>query len=141
MSGDSIIYLYPDLHTALVGKWDNDSMKRAKLTKVVGLTQKDGYPYPVLAEPLDNDCVTYCNDLSGITEISSSPLLCDPYETMHVQCLVSTLNGGGEGLFAARDLAPGTVVSFYNGVRFHDCHVSYTRINFAICIMKNPTND
>ena len=127
MSGDSITYLYPDLHTALVGKWDNDSMKSAQLTKVIGLSQKEGYPIPILAKPLDNDCVTYCSDLSGITAISSSPLLGDPYEAMYVECLVSTLNGGGEGLFAARDLAPGTVVSFYNGVRFHDCHVSGLR--------------
>ena len=56
--------------------------------------------------------------------ISATPLDPDPYEANLVRVGESTVPGGGEGLFAARDIPSGTVLSFYNGVRFHDCHVS-----------------
>jgi len=30
----------------------------------------------------------------------------------------SRVEGGGEGLVAVKDIQPGTLISFYNGVRF-----------------------
>ena len=44
-------------------------------------------------------------------------LVPDPYEASHVECRRSGINGGGEGLFAKKDLSVGTIVAFYNGVR------------------------
>ena len=41
----------------------------------------------------------------------------DPYERRMVVVGQSGERGGGEGLFAARDLSPNTVAAFYNGVR------------------------
>jgi len=50
-------------------------------------------------------------------------MLSDPYEAARVTVSQSTVPGGQEGLFAKRDLPAGAVVAFYNGIRFHDCHV------------------
>jgi hypothetical protein len=123
MTGADVVYLYPDLHTALVGSWNNDVMKSARLSRVVGLTKRDGYVYPSHT-PCAHDEKMYTWDVSGYSQISSTPHQPDPYEASMVRCKVSSVTGGGEGLYAARNLPVGTIVSFYNGIRFHDCHVS-----------------
>jgi hypothetical protein len=33
------------------------------------------------------------------------------------------LKNGGQGIFALRNLPANSIVAFYNGVRFNDCHV------------------
>ena len=53
--------------------------------------------------------------------LSTLPLLRDPYETRVSEVGVSGVAGGGEGLFAVADLAPGTVVALYNGVKRGPC--------------------
>ena len=49
--------------------------------------------------------------------LSSFSLLRDPYEAKLVDIGESSVSGGGEGLFAKVDLAAGTLVALYNGVR------------------------
>ncbi len=123
MTGDGVLYLYPDLHTALVGRWTNDVMKGALLSRVCDVTERDGYVFPVARDAGDQSCC-YRSDVSGFSIISSTPHVPDPYEAALVRVGESSVPGGGEGLFAARDIPADTVVSFYNGIRFHDCHVS-----------------
>ena len=77
-----------------------------------------------ITTPAKNTDMTYRTDISGFSVISATPLEPDPYEVYLVRVGESTVPGGGEGLFATRDIPSGTVLSFYNGVRFHDCHVS-----------------
>ncbi len=36
-------------------------------------------------------------------------------------CRVSSMTGGGEGVFARRDIPPDTLVAIFNGVRHHLC--------------------
>ena len=87
--------------------------------------------YPTTA-PAKNKDMTYRTDISGFSVISATPLEPDPYEVSLVRVGESTVPGSGEGLFAARDIPSGTVLSFYNGVRFHDCHVSTISCRFGI---------
>lgn len=140
MTGDEVVYLYPgkpksasynhskinlvylDFHTVLVGTWDNDVMRSGVLSKTVGITSREGYVYPLTV--VQNIERVYRTDVSGYSVISLTPRDPDPYEALMVRCDVSTVPGGGEGLFAEKDIPAGTVVSFYNGIRFHDCHVT-----------------
>ena len=122
MTGDKVIYLYPDLHMALVGQWQNDVMKGARLAKVSGVQFIEGLLAPVVH--LVSDCdKEFHMDVSGFSKISSQPLIRDPYEAKFVRVDPSNLANGGEGLFAKRNLSANSVVAFYNGIRFHDCHV------------------
>jgi hypothetical protein len=45
------------------------------------------------------------------------PLLPEPLEVASVRVGTSAVQGGGDGLFATRDLPAGAVVAFYNGIR------------------------
>ena len=73
-------------------------------------------------------------EISSLKTICSQPLIADPYEARHVevshckpvfmysQCTLVQVRpsgeaGGGEGLYASRDIEAGIVVSFYNGIR------------------------
>ena len=49
--------------------------------------------------------------------LSSLPLLSDPYEERTVEVCTSGVGGGGEGLFAKRQLEEGDLVAIYNGVK------------------------
>ena len=44
MTGDDVVYLYPDLHTALVGSWNNDVMRAGRLSVVTGITMEVSGP-------------------------------------------------------------------------------------------------
>ena len=122
MQGDAVVYLYPNLHMALVGRWQNDCMRSARLGRVVGMEEREGMPFPVVEA--EEDAQQFCLDVSGYTVISRFPMLRDPYEDALVECRQSNVPGSGEGLFAKADIPKGTVVAFYNGIRSHDCHVS-----------------
>ena len=58
----------------------------------------------------------YCMFLS-LPQMTSLPLVPDPYETSMVEVRQSSVPGAEEGLFARRDVVPDTVLAFYNGVR------------------------
>ena len=49
--------------------------------------------------------------------LSTLPLLGDPYEERTVEVATSGVGGGGEGLFARRQLEEGELVAIYNGVK------------------------
>ena len=49
--------------------------------------------------------------------LSTLPLLPDPYEERTVEVCTSGVGGGGEGLFAKRQLEEGDLVAIYNGVK------------------------
>jgi histone-lysine N-methyltransferase SETD7 len=123
VTGDAVVYLYPDLKTALVGRWSNDCLRSAVLATVVGLETREGMPFPMV-ERVAGEATVFTADVSGYTNICRQPLLADPYEAARVMVARSTLPEGQEGLFAKRNLLAGQVVAFYNGIRFHDCHVS-----------------
>ncbi len=99
-------------------------MLQGKLSKVVSITHVDGFPFPTVAPPPPSS-PHFSLDVSGYSTISSSPLVPDPYELCRVFVRESEVPGGGQGLFAKTELPAGAVVAFYNGVRFHDCHVSH----------------
>lgn len=54
---------------------------------------------------------------SSLEKVACPRHLRDPYENSLVRVATSGVEAGGEGLFARKLLPPGTVVSFYNGVR------------------------
>ena len=53
----------------------------------------------------------------SLPQMTSLPLVPDPYETSMVEVRQSSVPGAEEGLFARRDVVPDTVLAFYNGVR------------------------
>ena len=59
---------------------------------------------------------TFSHSPASSRSMSVWPLLADPYERLWVEVRQSTVPGGGDGLFARRDVPAETVVSFYHGL-------------------------
>jgi len=113
-TGDSIAYLYPDLSTALVGIFKDGVMVAAKPARLERVKMVEGIASPVFSI-LGDQAVSYC--LSTEQSVGENPTVPDPYEGRTVQVLDSVVEGGGEGLYAVRNITKGEIVAFYNGVR------------------------
>ena len=59
----------------------------------------------------------------------------DPYEVQLMEVRQSHIEGGGEGAFAIKELRPGTLVAFYNGIRLkQDEKTPYEDTGYAIWV-------
>ena len=115
MTGQQIMYIYPDLTTVLWGEFSRGLMVRAVHTRLADIDLRGLVPRAIVSQ----------NDLGGpqfslspstATTMEVSPLLQDPYETRWVTVRQSTVVGGGDGLFARREIPADTVISFYHGL-------------------------
>lgn len=117
-------WLYPDLETAYSGLWRAGEMVRGRASRVAagGLEARVmGVVVKAAWGPERKQ------EEASMESLSSLPLLGDPYEertvevsvspTLTIQVGVSTVGGGGEGLFARRRLEVGDLVAIYNGVK------------------------
>ncbi|XP_023336392.1 uncharacterized protein LOC111707507 isoform X2 [Eurytemora carolleeae] len=112
--GDST-YLYPDLATALVGRWRNGQMISAYPARLKSWEEINGVCVPnfqIISK------IEYRRWISSSSDITCPPHQPDIYEQQFVRVIKSRVEGGGEGLVAVKDIQPGTLISFYNGVRF-----------------------
>ena len=113
--GENISYIYPDLETAFVGHFDNGVMISAKPAKITSSNLINNIMVPKFKITDTNADIGYCK--STKTSLGKDLLFSDPYESSHIECKVSNVEGGGQGVFAVKDIAKDTIVAFYNGVR------------------------
>ena len=115
--GSDCLYLYPDFSTALLGTWSSGRMERATQARLANIRLAgDSLELVVRPTPGKED-VSYREDISTSTLISSEPRLADPFEEKTVYVAQSGIENGGEGLFLRRNVQEGDLVAYYNGVR------------------------
>ena len=122
LSGDGIAYVYPDHATALIGRFREGVMMEARNAVFINavnsheIADKSLNCVPVYRYREDYPAIYQFDESTG-DRLSSFPLVPDAYEQDRVYVAQSLISGAGEGLFARRDLSPGEVASFYNGLR------------------------
>ncbi len=117
ISGEQAIYVYPDIRTVIVGRFEGDRLVRGRMGTIVGVAFEDFVAVPSVAVDQESD-VTVVRDVSTGRRISRFPLQEEPWESRHVEVGGSLLSEeAGEGLFAKVDMKRGQLVAFYNGVR------------------------
>ena len=114
-SGDDCVYLYPDLNTALTGRWRSGRMMEAVEASLTSVIINDHQLELNVVK--SSSTGKYELDQSSSYIISQDPLLEDPLERKSVYVAASMIDGAGEGLFLRRDAEAGDLVSVYNGVR------------------------
>ena len=113
-TGDDIAFVYPDLKTSLVGQY-----VRGIATSVYPgtLSHVDIPEHGVACPRFQTRAVSpVSHSLSTMTSVGPCPLVRDPYEMTMCEVRGSNVPGGGEGLFAVRNINKGEIVAFYNGV-------------------------
>jgi len=113
-TGKEIAFLYPDLQTALLGEFNDGVMVAARPARLEAIEIVNDIAVPTFTR-LPGDLVGY--SLSTLTSVGANPLTEDPYEQRTCKVENSHVEGGGQGLYANRDIEKGEVIAFYNGVR------------------------
>lgn len=113
-TGLDIAFLYPDLSTALVGEWRDGELVSGLAARLSDVQAVQGVLVPSFTV---TDTREYRRWVSTSDRLLSPPHLTDPYESGTVCVGQSGVEGGGEGLYAGRDIAANTLVAYYNGVR------------------------
>ena len=111
---DGKVWLYPDMETVMVGQWDSGGlMLHGQWGQVVSVTCIMGVM--VLTTGVQPGAKTYKYDPPSEARIASHPLDMDPYEGKLIECRKSKIQG--QGIFAARGIIKGSVLSYFNGHR------------------------
>ena len=121
--GSDLVYIYPDLKTALRGSFDDQG--RIIDAKQVDIVGERTQPFGGIKElsfsktfgsPLKAD-------VSTAKRLTSEPLLRDVYESKMVSVKRSSVAKAGDGVFVNKYVAKNTVVSYFNGVRLSKSEV------------------
>ena len=114
-TGDNIAFLYPDLTTAIVGRFQEGVLVSGLPAQVCGMRLVEDIAVPeFIITGEKEEAVSFCR--SSEESVGLQPLVRDPYESRTVEVRPSQVGGGGEGLFLRRNVTKGEIVAFYNGV-------------------------
>lgn len=114
LSGDEIVFLYPDLKTGLMGHFEDGQLTKAQAVELQCVIEENKLLLPLFSEP---EGPIYRRELSDFDRVTSQPLLPDPYENVMVESRPSNVPGANDGLFSRQCVQANTVLAFYNGIR------------------------
>ena len=106
-----ITFIYPDMKTALTGKFKNGVMVEGSPAKIVAERCNDGLKEIRISAPKLNSPKFRFQRNTRIRV--HQPRIMDPFEKNTVY--VSETATSGDGLFARRDIEANEVVSYYSG--------------------------
>lgn len=115
ITGNNIAYIYGDMETSFVGKFENRVMIEAKYSKVTQMACDDnGIPYvDIFSE--EPSATFYHEPPSNISFGAGPSGVQDPLENKMVDLRMSGIPNSGQGVFLKEDAKKGTVVSLYDG--------------------------
>ena len=122
--GDDIIFVYPDMKTALVGRFENGHMISAKTSKIIAERCNKGIKEIRLDTPREDEPSLKYSRPDRL-RIGDQPRVMDPYTKKNFYI------GNGkkeDGVFAKRDINKGELVLYYSGLFWNDSvQALYTR--------------
>jgi len=116
-TGTDIAFLYSNLSTALVGEWRDGKLVAGRSSRLTGLQEVHGVLVPSFTSTDNSSANHYERWISTDSCMLCPPHRQDPYESTLVRVAKSEVEGGGEGLYARKNIPAGTLIAFYNGIR------------------------
>jgi len=113
-SGGDVAVLYPDLKTAIRGRYRRGQLVSGSWSRVKSVTLHTGLLVPSFEKMSNSEFKQWPSDKLSITV---PPHLRDPYEDQMVEVISSSISGSGDGLRVKTDVRSGTIVAFYHGLR------------------------
>ena len=121
ISGNNISYIYPDMETSFVGKFDNRVMKEARHARVSELKCDDnGIPYVSKFSDESLDAIFYYDPPSNISFGAGPERVRDPFDNKMVRLGPSGIPNSGDGVFLRKDVRKYSLVSSYLGYVYND---------------------
>ena len=120
ITGNNISYIYPDMKTVLVGRFENCTMKDTQESTILELDcDENGLLYvSKYSKPGQYSHHFYYEPASNVTYGSGPPGIVDPYERKWVKLRQASDPRMGEGVYAIRDFQEGELVASYHAFVF-----------------------
>ena len=117
ITGDNISYIYPDMETALLGKFKDRKMQNAQESVLLDLRcSENGLMYVYRYSTPDSKSPHYYYEPpSNVSFGSGPPGALDPYEYKWLELRDANNKSMGEGVFTKINIKPDTLISSYNG--------------------------
>ncbi|XP_059084451.1 uncharacterized protein LOC131881575 [Tigriopus californicus] len=112
-TGDQMAFVYPDYETALVGRFEDKVMKAGQEATITGTTC-DPNEMLVLQFSEPSGPVLFYSPPTNIS-FGEGPQAIDPFEAKWAEIRRSNVHGGGEGVFAVRDVPSDQIFCLYSG--------------------------
>ena len=139
ITGDNIFYIYPDMETSFIGKFENRVMKRARYAKVSEIKcDENGIPYvsKFSNESYYNDSIFYHEAPSNISFGAGPARIPDPYEKKMIDLGISKIPNSGQGVFLKEDAKKDMIISLYDGYVYTPDQMKIYKRNCAMNISK-----
>ena len=114
--GTDMVFIYPDMKTLLIGKFENGIMIRGRPAKIKAERCNDGLK-EIKISKVKTGAPTFKYSRPSRVNFGDKPTVMDPYENQMV--FVNTTKWGDDGLFAKRDIKKGELVAYYSGLVFN----------------------
>ena len=137
ITGNNISYIYPDMETSFVGRFENRVMKEAKYKKVSELKCDDkGIPYinKFADQPLG--AIFYYHAPTNTSFGAGPDRVVDPYEKKMVHLSMSDIPNSGQGVFLKEDVKKSMIVSLYDGYVYDTEQIAIYKQNCAHNVSK-----
>merc|ERR1711892_1621229 len=113
--GEGVIYLYPGLTLAVIGRYEAGKLVVGREGVLIGLQMdRSGLIMPSI-ELVTGRTIVY--ERPGAHHIADNIHMRELVESINVYVNISGIGNAGEGLFAKTELKGGSLVSIFNGVR------------------------
>ena len=121
VTGDNLVFIYPDGITALKGRFENTYMKNARNVDVKEYDcDENGLLIATdFTEPLSNYRFFYDPSTNESWGAGNSKDFQDPYDLKNVKLSKSSIPNSGEGVFSKRDLPKSKPACFYSMYSFN----------------------
>ena len=119
VTGDEIAFIYPDMETAFLGKFENFVMKSAQEVEVLE-TRCDDYGMITVSKYTDpSGPVFYYEAPTNVSFGAGPPGVRDPFERKWVELSKSQIPGSGEGVILKQKPLGSMYVSLYCGYMYN----------------------
>ena len=110
-----MIFVYPDMETALIGYFENDQMVAAKPTKIIRERCHRGIKEIKVAKPkLNAPTLTYKRP--NYIRPGDQPKVIDPFEQRNIYIKAGKM---GDGMFAKKNIINGDIIAYYAGFLYN----------------------
>ena len=109
----STAFIYPDLNTAIVGNFEDNSVSQAYEAMITSTTMNE---FGILQPQFEQTSKQFVKETANQETICQNPLIRDPYESKWVLVQDSKIPEAGQGLFALQDIKKGQLIAFFYGL-------------------------
>ena len=118
-TGDNLAFIYPDMETALLGKFDDFVMKSAHEAEILeAKCDQDGLL--IISKFENKSGPVFYYEAPTPKSFGSGPHgVLDPYERKSVKIAASSIPESGEGVYAVKDFPAESCTCYYSGLIYN----------------------